>query len=131
MFSGPVGKFDPDSGIAFLAAPAHLLVNCQVPMKRAQILVGVTSCLSAVAGGLLAFFSVAGLILSLPPRSAIAWAWWSLSLSILAVVLAQAVLVLGALRQGIGLALGFHIPVMAIAPTIIVLMVLRLLVFYL
>ena len=99
-------------------------------MKTAQIVVDITSCLSTVAGGILAFFSVLGVILSISPRSAIAWAWWSLSLSILAVVLAQVVLVLGARRQSIGSALGFHIPVMAIAPIVIILMVLRLLVFY-
>lgn len=99
-------------------------------MKTAQILVGITSCLSTVAGGVLAFFSVLGVILSISPPSAIAWAWWSLSLSVLAVVLAQVVIVLGAKRQRIGAALGFYIPVMAIAPIVIILMVLRFVVFY-
>jgi len=99
-------------------------------VKTAQILVGITSCLTTVGGGLLAFLSILGFVCSIEPRIAIGFAWWSVSLSVFAVVLAQVVIVLGARRQIIGAALGFHIPVMAIAAMVIILMVLRLLVFY-
>jgi len=105
-------------------------------VKTALILVGISSCLSTLAGGVLALLSILGFIDSIPPRSAIGFAWWSLSLSVIALVLAHVLIVLGVRRQSIGsvrsvaLALGFYTLVMAIAPIVIILMVLRLLVFY-
>jgi hypothetical protein len=101
-----------------------------VLVKRAEIIVAIVSCLSVITGGVLAFFSFLGVILSISPRSAIAWAWWSFSLSVFAVVLAQVVVVLGVRRQSIGSALGCHLPVTVVGLIFIVAMVLRLLVFY-
>jgi len=100
-------------------------------VRTAQIITGTLGCIATAAAAILGFLSLLALILSTSPSSAISMAWWSFSLSLFAVASAGAVIVLGARRSSTEASLGFGLPIFIIAPIIIVVMMLRLLVYYL
>jgi hypothetical protein len=89
-------------------------------MKSALVILGIVACLALVAASVLCAFSLLALVLSTPPGSAILLAWWSLSL----------LMILGSRLGSVGASLGLSLPVMTIAPILIIVMVLRLVVYY-
>jgi hypothetical protein len=92
-------------------------------------MVGIVGCMALAAASVLGVLSLLSVVLSTSPESAILMAWGSLFLSLLAAGAASA-LILVCDQRRVPASVGIAVTVLFVAAIVIVVMVLRLVVYY-